>query len=307
MPSSTRWENTGKDIIKCRHPNCCGGGGGGGGGAPICITFHPSLNEESHNKVCQKYIDMLVSCHGSKCPFRTYASRWSKAMKQCTKNVVDDGFEVSDKGSDVLNDTYTTKFYVPPYFLSISDEFLFFEDCTVDGSITKDRIEQDAMNIRDMVKDGTINVDFSQLKLTVPDVVADYCHEIHPNADLGDVIDKYGKTMKTPYLLATFGWSICTELADEDNKNNSHAIVKCNMCLARSRMDLSSSRVDDEESSSRKRRRTDATFQLIDSHRMYCPFKSGFAYRPGVGSHRPGWKVVVSNLIKKTGTEGQSH
>ena len=295
-----RWENTGKDIIKCRHPNCCGGGGG----AAICITFHPDLNEESHNKLCQKYMDMLVSCHGLKCPFRTYASRWFKAMKLCRKEGVE-GFEDSPTHkrvlvADALTDTNhsvesSTKFYVPPYLLSISDDFLLFEDCTADGSITRDRVMGGAMKIRDALEGGLIGSDISLIKLTVPDEVTDYCREMNLSLDISDVINKDGEMMKIPYLLATFGWSICKESLD-DHGNNSHEIVTCNMCLAKSR--LKPSCADDEENVSRKRRRMNPNFQLIDSHRMYCPFKSGFSYRPGVKSQLPGWKVVISKLMK---------
>ena len=319
MSACVRWENTGKDIIKCRHPNCCGGSGGGRGGvgAAICITFHPNLNEESHNQLCQKYMDMLATCHGSKCPFRTYAGRWLKVMKHYAIDEEGDGFndgpsygdtKLADKDSNESNDTNhivcstTNKLYVPPYFLSISDEFLLFEDCSADGSITRDRVRvrEDAIKIRDMSQDGMVHVDISQMELTVPDVVTDYCRAINPNVEFDDVINTGGETMKTHYLLATFGWSICTDVVDDNSDNNSRAIVKCNMCLSRSRLELPSSRADDVEIGSRKRRRMDARFHLIDSHRMYCPFKSGFAYRPGATSQLPGWKVVVSNMMKKT-------
>ncbi len=305
-----RWENTGKDIIKCRHANCSGGDRGGGGGAAICITFHPDLNEESRNKLCKKYMDMLVSCHGLKCPFRTYASRWFKAMKLCSKEEVE-GFEdrpahkpvlLADNVSDALTDTNhsgasSSNFYTPPYLLSISDDFLLFEDCTTDGSITRDRVTGGAIKIRDALKSRLIGLDISQIKLTVPDVVTDYCREMNLSLDISDVIKKDGEMMKIPYLLATFGWSICTESLD-DHDNNSHAIVKCNMCLAKSRLEFSHSCADDEENVSRKRRRMNPNFQLIDSHRMYCPFKSGFSHRLGVKSQLSGWKVVVSKLMK---------
>lgn len=307
VSACVRWENTGKDIIKCRHPNCCGGSGGGRGGvgAAICITFHPNLNEESHNQLCQKYMDMLATCHGSKCPFRTYAGRWLKVMKHYTLDEEVDGSDdggdtkLADKDSNELNDTNhtvcftNTKLYVPPYFLSISNDFLLFEDCSKDGSITRDHVRECAIKTNDMLQDGMI-----QIECTVPDAVTDYCRSINPSVDFDDVINNEGETMKIPYRLATFGWSICTDVFDDNSNNYSHAIVKCNMCLSRSRLEVSSSRADDEETGSRKRRRMDAGFHLIDSHRMYCPFKSGFAYRPGAMSQLPGWKVVVSNMVR---------
>mmetsp|Transcript_24935 Transcript_24935/g.53777 ORF Transcript_24935/g.53777 Transcript_24935/m.53777 type:complete len:389 (+) Transcript_24935:59-1225(+) len=292
------WENTGRDIIKCRHPKC---------GATICVAFHPSLNEESDNRLCQKYLDMLVSSHTSRCPFRSFASRWSKVMhqrgsrgKDCIKSKLADNIitkennpeQLMNKVSEVLSDS-KTNFYVPPYFLSLSDEFLRFEDCTIDGSITRERAKEGALQIRDKLQ--ARNSGESEVEVVVPDAVTNFFREMHPDADLEDVIYQKESTLKAPYLLSTFGWSICDESAGENTMT-----VKCNMCQARTW--LASSPSTDEEPSSRKRRRIntrdDANLKLIDSHRVYCPYVSGFSFGPGQQSELPGWKLVVSNLLK---------
>ena len=50
------------------------------------------------------------------------------------------------------------------------------------------------------------------------------------------------------------------------------------------------------ESPKKKRRRVDsANIKLLDSHRVYCPYVSGFASGNGNQSE-PGWKVVLSKL-----------
>ena len=61
----------------------------------------------------------------------------------------------------VLSDS-KTHFYVPPYFLSVTYDCLRFEDCTGDGSITRDRVKEGALQIRDKLwtrVDGGSNID----------------------------------------------------------------------------------------------------------------------------------------------------
>mmetsp|Transcript_11463 Transcript_11463/g.24821 ORF Transcript_11463/g.24821 Transcript_11463/m.24821 type:complete len:399 (-) Transcript_11463:359-1555(-) len=291
------WENTGKDIIKCRYPSC---------GATICILFHPSLNEESHERLCQKYFDMLVSSHSSGCPFRPYASRWSKVMQKigsngerrntpkCVENTKRENNSeyLINKVSEALSDR-KTDYYVPPYFLSLSDEFSCFEDCTGDGSITSDHIKQSAIQLRDQLL-ATFDGD-SKIDIVVPDAVKNFCHKVLPDADIDDLLHQKDNTMKVPYLLSTFGWTLC----EESLRGNTGVIMKCNVCLAKTWLELSS--VTDE-GTSRKRRRvdplSDANLKLIESHRAYCPFVSGFCFGSRQQPGLPGWKVVVSNLLK---------
>lgn len=294
------WENTGKDIIKCRHPKC---------GATICIAFHPSLNEESHDRLCQKYLDMLVSSHTCRCPFKSFGSRWSKVMMHqrggvtgvdCVKSKNADHVRMEKENnaeclmsrvSQDLNDSKSA-FYVPPYLLSLSDDFLRFEDCSVDGSITGDRVLEGALQIRNKLQARNVG----DLNVIVPDAVPNFVHELFPDANFDDVFNQKDNTLKTPYLLAAFGWSICDESVGE----NIDVSVRCSICQARTWMAQCS--LSNEGPSSRKRRRVDtqddANLKLIDSHRVYCPYVSGFSFGPRQQSDLPGWKVVVSNLLK---------
>lgn len=287
-----RYENPSKDIIKC---NC---------GGTICIVFHPSLNEESRDRLTQKYLDLLVSSHISGCPFRSFASRWSKALHQCSSRREADCDKSNNQAdviiakesnseslmntvSEVLNDT-KTDFYVPPYFLSLSDEFLRFEDCTSDGSITRDLVKEDALKIHDKLQArGDLQVD-----IAIPDAVKKFCSEVLPDADVGNVLYLKDSTMKIPSLLSVFGWSLCNDEILGVGEND--VIAKCSMCQTRT---LLASSTPTGEDASRKRRRVDnrgdAYLKLIESHRIYCPHVSGFS-----SADLPGWKVVVSNLLK---------
>ena len=134
-----------------------------------------------------------------------------------------------------------------------------------------------------------------------------YCEKF-PEIDLDNVFYQKDIKMKTPYLLSTFGWSICDnddEIEVLDERNNKDAVVvKCNICQARATclMQLAEAGNDEDGEGSRKRRRTEniqdgIKLKLLDSHRGYCPYVSGFSYGPEQQSEE-GWKVVVSCLKK---------
>ena len=272
-------------------------------------------------------MDMLVSSHSSTCAFRPHASRWSRLMGKCnnpgggdgggaerregSKNrsaemivaASEEGYpellarEVGDAlGGGCSNDA--ANLYVPPYFLAISDEFLRFEDRTSDGSITRDLVGQGAARIRDELQSMDV-IGESQVvdDVTVPDAVRDYCDILQPGVDLDGVffneVGGGGGMMRTSHLLSAFGWSVC----EESVAGGTGVVLKCTMCQARSWLQLS--RSTGEETPVKKKRRMDASIMLVDSHRVYCPYVSGFSFRPGRRSNLPGWKVVVSNLLKK--------
>jgi hypothetical protein len=289
-----RWENTGKDVIRCAH---CGGA--------ICVAFHPNLSEESRDGLCRKYLDMLVSSHAATCPIRSHASRWSRVMAKCNPGGRD-GEESSQpevdiagvrdpellvsKVSDALDGSNASAtLYVPPYLLAISDEFLRFEDRT-NGSYTRNCVEKSAAQIRSKL--GPMNIENSQVDVTLPDVVKDFCEFLRPGSDLNDVFCEVDDGMRASYLLSAFGWSVCEESIAESKG----VIMRCAMCQARSWLQLSRSMGDRRPS---KKRRIDANIRLIDSHRVYCPYVSGFSVQPGRQSDLPGWKVVLSNLLNK--------
>ena len=313
-----RWENSSRDIIQCTQ---CGG--------TICVAFHPSLNEESRTNVCQKYMEMLVTSHCNTCPFRSYAARWSKVMQHkqqtceegdgdnsthsqsgATKTISEnnDASNRLNKVSEALLGNSKTNFYVPPYLLPLSNDLLRFEDCTEDGSITRDNIKEGALKIHDKLQAMDIGGSSKLRELMVPEIVTKYCNEKFPGIDLDDVLCQKNITMKTPYLLSTFGWSICDnddepETLDE-RKNKDAVVVKCNICQARATLLMQSTEAEHEDDGegSRKRCRIDSIqdgikLKLLDSHRGHCPYVAGFSYGCGQQSEE-GWKVVLSCLEK---------
>ena len=335
LPLSS-WENSGKDIIKCRQANC---------NAAICIVFHPSLTDESQDKLCTKYTDLLATSHSTGCAFRSFANRWVKMLHHCSSSSKNNGEEgvgwntaaasaaeqevqlveaaipnakelspedVMNKVSNDLmrrsntggDDSNKTKFYVPPYLLPLSEVFLRFEDYTTDGSITKDLVREGALEILDKLSarrrmDGEEeNLDktttASSVDLMIPDVVSKFCHEVAPDVDVDKVLYDKDDPMKVASLLSIFGWGLC----DESMGIQSSMVAKCPICQARAWLSPPTqlSSVDGEESAKKKRRidsRSEATLKLLDSHRMYCPYVSGFG-----PADLPGWKVVVSCLMK---------
>jgi len=182
-------------------------------------------------------------------------------------------------------------FYVPPYFLSLSNAFLCFEDHSNDGSVTRDLMEKVASENSSFLRTRFGND--AEFEIKIPDVVMSYCRELLPNVDMEPTPDC--DVENTARLLSTFGWHI----QQDTPKNSGGCIVKCHICLAQSW--LSCRPKDGREAPSKKRRRErmqDATLQLIDSHRVYCPYVGGFSFWTGHRTELPGWKVVVSNLAK---------
>jgi hypothetical protein len=195
------------------------------------------------------------------------------------------------KVSDALGCS-DAKIYVPPYLLAISDEFLRFEDRT-GGSYTWECVGEGAAQIRMII--GNAHID-----LMVPDAVTDFCDSIRPGSNLDDVFREVEGGMRASYLLSAFGWSICEESVVEGKG----AIMRCSICQARSWLQLSRSMGVSRPS---KRCRINASIKLIDSHRVYCPYVSGFSFQPGRQSDLPGWKIVLTNLLKRaTSISGSS-
>mmetsp|Transcript_27054 Transcript_27054/g.58204 ORF Transcript_27054/g.58204 Transcript_27054/m.58204 type:complete len:204 (+) Transcript_27054:317-928(+) len=199
-----------------------------------------------------------------------------------------------NKVREALGDS-KTDYYVPPYLLSLSDEFLRFEDCTGDGSITADLVKEDAMKIRDKLR-GSIVGD-SKIDVMVPGAVTNFCSDFLTGIDVDDLLHQKDTEMKTPYLLSTFGWSLSEESVGE----KTGVIVKCNICQAKTWLTFTSSTSTDEGTLRKRRRKDnlgDAHLKLIGSHRVYCPYVSGFAYGPRQQSVLSGWKMVLSDMSK---------
>ena len=243
---------------------------------------------------------MLASSHKDVCPFRSFAKRSLKVMERKYKTnksaVITDDDDHINNGPENLMDKVenalkksTVDLYVPPYMLPLCNEMKRFEDFVGDGSVTKQSVEEDAIKIQRQidVKGGAIGVE-------IPSAVSMYCREVLSDPSL---FDKSPKSTRDAYLLSAFGWSLCD---DNGSVGNMTGVLKCKMCLARSI--LASATPASGESPNKKRRRIDklrdANVKLLESHRAYCPYVSGFAN--GVSQQsEPGWKVVLSNLNKK--------
>ncbi|EED94171.1 predicted protein [Thalassiosira pseudonana CCMP1335] len=303
------WQNTDTDIIKCKHPKC---------NATLCIDFHPDLDKESHDNLCQKYLEMLASSHTEECPFQSFAGRWLKVMnRQCCRGAATgecndpESLAVVEKETDeetIVSKTrqslggVSSGFYVPPYFLSLSSDFLIFEDCSGDGSITRGIVSENATQVKEKLQ-ATIGDD-AEFNVETPEAITRVCREILPGCDTCDV--EHDKSISyVSKLLATFGWGISEGDSDAEESNS---VVKCHLCLARSLLTVKQSSL---EAPQKKRRieitTNDAGIKLIDSHRMYCPYVSGFAFGAGHQTKLPGWKVVVLNLLKSSMKNAKSN
>lgn len=179
--------------------------------------------------------------------------------------------------------------YVPPYMLPLCKELKRFEDFTGDGSVTKESVEEGAIKIQSQIDAN------AAIGVELPDIVSTYCREVlsDPNTEL---FDKNENCSRDAFLLSAFGWSLCDESGTVGNMG---VMLKCNLCLSKSI--LASAAPTNAESPKKKRRRIDslrdANVKLIDSHRAYCPYASGFAHGASDRSE-PGWKIVLSNLKK---------
>lgn len=238
---------------------------------------------------------MLASSHATSCPFHSHASRWFRAIDRCSSNKEDAKNFIAPKNKsdpellarqigDALGSGSNADFYVPPYLLAISDEFLRFEDRTIDGSFTREIVNIGAAQICNFLR--MIDVIKTQLQVSIPGTVKDFCTSLRPGTGFDDVFQN------APIILATFGW-----LVDEKTIFDcSYLALKCNLCQSTPMLKLS--RRMETEASTKKGFGSYFVpdFNPIDSHKYYCPYVSGFSCQ----SEMPGWKVVLSNLMKST-------
>jgi len=335
MCAAFGWENTKKDILKCP---CCK--------ATLCIYFKNGLDITSHDELCRKYLGMLASSHLSgedECPFRSYASRWLKFMQRhCASGSHLKNRSDNTASSDMENDALEAvcdrimlrlsgkeaPVYVPPFFLSLSAEYLRFEDFSVDGSVTRRHVREGALQIHDKLRSFWSSNELVP-DVAMPEELKELCHAVIPDCDIVTDFDSIGKVKKLCYLLTLFGWSISE--GETPGRSQAECIVKCNICLARSvlfapvtksseyctEIELLGQQNDDTQNKKRrhsasslvsKKKRLlsmdNASIRLIDSHRVYCPHTSGFAFDATHESDVPGWKVVVWNLLKRSHESG---
>ena len=246
----------------------------------------------------------LASRHSSgenECPFRSYSSRWLKSMHRYSAIDAETREDNADRQLFGRAVTHAKpKFYVPPFFLSLSNEFKRFEDCSADGSVTRDIVTKSAREIQDTLQTIFGEDSHSCVDVLAPDEMTTFCRDVLSPCAVNTIFDEMEKTQKVSYLLAMFGWSISS--GDKSIGEEEGAVVmKCNICLARSLLAATNSEHSTGSTPQKKKRRIDTQnsgINLIESHRVYCPHVSGFAYNAEHESHLPGWKVVVSNLLR---------
>jgi len=286
------WENTGRDIIRCAHNQCK---------ATLCVKFHPALDKSSKSNLCAKYLTLLASSHKDLCPFQSFAKRSLKVMERNNRKNNTDVLDVeeanSSKPAELMGrvtmalESSALDLYVPTYMLPLCNELKRFEDFTGDGSVTMESVEEGAFKIQSQINaNGAVGVE-------IPDLVSTYCREVLSDPDT-ELFDKNENCSRDAFLLSAFGWSLCDE--NGTARNMMGVMLKCNLCLSKAIL-ASAAPVNIVESPKKKRRRIDtlrnANIKLLDSHRAYCPYVSGFAN--GVCDRsEPGWKVVLSNLKK---------
>ena len=150
---------------------------------------------------------MLASSHATSCPFHSHASRWLRAIDRCSSNKEDaKNYIVSENQSDpellarqigdALGSGSNADFYVPPYLLTISDEFLRFEDRTIDGSFTREIVDKGAAQIFNTLR--LMDVNKTQLQL-IPGTVKDFCTSLRPGISFDYVLQN------APIILSAFG------------------------------------------------------------------------------------------------------
>ena len=217
---------------------------------------------------------MLATSHEENCVFGKYALRWLKIMERLDKErKQNESDKETNRTADVQdNNVGLSKkqpIYVPPYLLTLSKQLLVFEDASKDGSVTYHNIQEDSSAIlNDLPK--------CQYEMHVPDAVKEFCN-VHPRA-------KYNMR-QAANLLATFGWSI---------DQNDEGCVQCKLCLSKSLLPTKKRPRDETKVEYEIQ---EVKLHLINSHRVYCPFVSGFSFGTSHKSEA-GWKVVLRNLIK---------
>jgi len=217
---------------------------------------------------------MLATSHEERCVFRKYAGRWLKIMERLAKQLDERKRITACSGEQrKTNLSQESKVYVPPYLLSLSNEFLRFEDASNDGSVTYHKIQEESMNMMKMLPNF-------QFEVSVPDDLRDYC-EVPASI-------KWNK-FQNANLLTIFGWNI-----------DGNECVQCKICLSRATLKSRKRRITQIVNESEK----ETQLHLIKSHRVFCPYVSGFSCEPNHKSES-GWKVIVSNLVRYAKRDGK--
>lgn len=111
------WTNTSRDMLVCSHSSC---------DAAVCVAYHPVLSARSVSRLTATYREMLATSHQRDCPFRADAERWLR----------DDRTRVRTTPRKVRD----RELVVPPYLISMSDEFALLESAGCGGRMVTSRV-----------------------------------------------------------------------------------------------------------------------------------------------------------------------
>lgn len=289
--------------------------------AMICMKFHSELTPSSHKELTRIYRKKLATSHKDTCAFSMDAKRW------LIMNEIE-----SDREENGSNDTQdTTVTMVPPYLIPMSKEFFMLHctDISEYSSVTaKDYIGKEAERLCKALQQFDVH-------LSLPDQVTDRIISICGDA-IGNSATRSSRQDLSRHqlqeifrtenhdenesnlnlqciLLALFGWRLDSpEHDDEAAEGNNNQRVTCSMCL-NSQLCCAIS----QSSPASKRQRTEGgstsnhpskqsfEFDLINSHRYFCPVVCGFVKKDDEngknGTSQPCWEVILSSICRGRG------
>jgi len=233
-----------------------------------------------------------------------------------------------NKNNDDGDDTVSI---VPPYLLPMSKEFFMLEDCLSNsGSLeARDYIMTESKRLLDVLQQ--FDIDF-----VIPDKIAnrivsicggdDYIgtnnvsppdlhrHKLQELFNIDDQGSASNKTYLDCILLTLFGWRLENESETQADINNNHIggkleRVTCHMCLNSqlcknlSQVLVPTSKRQRVEGGSSLASENTFKFDMINSHRYFCPMMSGFSKKStngkDGGTSQPGWEVLLSSVYRR--------
>ncbi len=290
------WENTGTDFLTCSCTSKCRGA--------IFVHFHPDLSPESELELVNLFRKMLATSHCDTCPFQMDSKRWLTLMDN--------------------NDRNNHKFVVPPYLIPMSQEFRILEDDSRTGFVTKEHIMLESKRLEEAL--AGMSIQLEHISVT-SGKVEDQIKKYFDDAKRGEICSRSSISIldllkagnergdsisKESALLALFGWRLFQQHGDNESqpstnqteKSDEKIQVMCKVCYAQCFIDLSDTNSCDQRGTKRARLTTSpAAFDMLNSHRHFCPLVSGFVRNKEdetntSGTSRACWEVTLESVCR---------